>query len=138
MTEPVTTREVAEAEFDRFAEAMDLDVDTDKLDAEDKTAFEKQKERLIKATMAGHLVYNEDGEPVYTPHHRKTKHKEPITFHERSGASMMAMDRTKKNHDMAKTYAIMADITGLHSHTFASMFGVDVKTCEAIFALLMD
>ena len=136
--ENVVDRESAEAEFDRFAECMDLDINTTRMDPEDATAFNKTKDRLIKAVQQGSLVFNEDGEAVYTPSHPKSKHDKPITFHERTGASLMAMDSKKKGHDVAKTYAVLANMCEVHPSTFANLVGIDVKICEAIFALLMD
>lgn len=130
--------EVAEQEFYRFVEEMDLDLDTSLMDVEDLTAFTKQKNRIIRAIQRGHLVVNENGEAVYTPFNKGSKHKEPITFHERTGASMMAMDGKKKNHDVAKTYAVLADMCRVHQSVFAGLVGTDVKVCEALFALLMD
>lgn len=136
--EPVVAKEVAESEFDRFVEMMDLDVDTSIMDEEDLTAFNKQKSRIIKSMMAGSLLINEHGEAAYAPQHPRSTYKELITFREHSGASVMAMDGKKKNHSVAATYAMMADMTGLHSKTFAGLVGSDIKICMAIFALLMD
>lgn len=135
---PRISPEVAEAEFQRFAEAMDLDVDVSKLDAEDLTAFNKNKDRILRAMSSGALLINENGEAVFTPQRPGSKNKDPITFHERTGASLMAMDGKKKGHDVAKTYAVMADMCKVHQSTFAGMTGSDVKVCEALFALLMD
>jgi len=131
-------KETAAHEFDRFTEAMDLDLDTADMDAEDLTAFNKQKNRIVRAITRGELVINDNGEAVYTPTNPKSKHRDAITFHERTGASLMAMDGKKKNHDVAKTYAIMADMCQVHPSTFAGLMGTDVKVCEALFALLMD
>lgn len=136
--ENVVAREVAEEEFDRFADEMDLDLDTSAMDAEDLTAFNKQKGRLVRAIERGSLAINENGEAVYTPQNPGSKHHDPITFHERTGASLMAMDGKKKGHDVAKTYAVMADMCKVHPSTFAGLKGTDVKVCEALFALLMD
>jgi hypothetical protein len=130
--------EVAEAEFDRFVECMGLLLDTSTMDVEDKTAFDKQKNRIIDAMISGHLVINDDGEAVYTPFRPTSGPKEPITFHERTGASVLAMDGKKKGHDMAKTYAIMAEMCKVHPATFSRLAGPDIKTCEAVYALLMD
>lgn len=130
--------EVAEAEFDRFVELMDLDLDTADMDAEDLTGFNKQKNRIIRAIQRGHLTVNEKGEAVYAPFNPSSKHKEAITFHERTGASLMAMDGKKKNYDVAKTYAIMGSMCKLHQNVFAGLVGSDIKTCEALFSLLMD
>ena len=135
---PKVDKESAEVEFERFVDAMDLDLNTSIMDDEDKTAFTKTKTRLLRAVQKGSLVFNEDGEAVYTPAHPKSKYDKPITFHERTGASLMAMDNKKKGHDVAKTYAVLADMCKVHPNTFANLVGTDVKICEAIFALLMD
>lgn len=131
-------KEVAEQEFERFVESMDLDVDTSGMDAEDLTAFTKQKGRIVKQIERGALVVNDNGEAVYTPQNPRSKHQEPITFHERTGASLMAMDGKKKGHDVAKTYAVLGDMCKVHPNIFAGLVGTDVKTCEALFAFLMD
>lgn len=130
--------ETAALEFDNFVECMDLDVDTTDMDSEDLTAFNKQKNRILRAVQSGALVFNDKGEAVYTPHNSRSNYHDPITFRERTGASLMAMDGKKKNYDVAKTYAVMADMTGTHPRVFAGLVGTDVKVCEAIFALLMD
>lgn len=134
----VVDKETAKNEFDRFVDCMDLDIDTADMDAEDLTAFNKTKSRLLRSTQRGSLVFNEDGEAVYTPTHLKSKYKEAITFHERTGASLMAMDGKRKNEDVKKTYAVLADMCKVHPNVFAGLVGTDVKVCESIFALLMD
>jgi hypothetical protein len=130
--------DVAEVEFERFADAMDLDLSTDGMDAEDLTAFTKTRNRVVRAIRLGHLVINDQGEAVYTPWRPGSKHKEPITFHERTGASLMAMDSRKRGQDAAKTYAVMADMCRVPQSVFAHLAGTDIKVCEAVFSLLMD
>lgn len=130
--------EVAESELDRFAEAMDLDLDVSEMDADDLNSYTKTKRLLLRQMCAGNLIINENGEAEYTPWRPESKHKEAIVFHERSGASVLGMDGRKKGHDIAKGYAAMAEMTRLHSSVFANLRGTDIKVCEAIFALLMD
>ena len=134
----VVALEVAAQEFERFTEAMDLDLDTSLMDAEDLTAFNKQKNRILRAVQRGFLVFNDNGEAVYTPQNARTKNKDAITFHERTGASLRAMDGKKKGHDVAKTYAVLADMCKVHPSVFAGLAGSDGKVCEALFAFLMD
>lgn len=136
--QPVVAPEVALQEFERFAEAMDLDLDTAEMDAEDVTALNKQKGRILRAIERGALVVNENGEAVYTPWNPKSKYHDPITFHERSGGALMAMDRGKRGHDVSKTYAVMGEMCEIHPNVFAGLVGSDIKVCEALFALLMD
>lgn len=137
MTEQIAL-EVAEQEFERFADSMDLDLNTSKMDAEDLGTFTKTKDRMLRAMQRGALVINDNGEAVYTPQRPGSKHKDAITFHERTGASLMAMDGKKKGHDVAKTYAILADMCRVHPNVFAGLAGQDIKVCEGLFALLMD
>lgn len=130
--------QTAKVEFDRFAEDMDLDLDESMMDAEDLTAFNKQKNKILQAIQRGHLIINENGEAEYTPYRKGSKHEKAIIFHERTGASLMAMDGKKKGHEVSKTYAVMADMCRVHQNVFAGLSGPDIKVCEAIFALLMD
>lgn len=127
--------EVAEAEFQRFVELMDLDCDEKSMGEEDKAGFSEQKEKLIKAIRKGSLVVNENGEPIFTP--QRTNDAKPITFYEPTGASLMAMDRKKKSEDVAKLYATMADMTRTDAKTFAKMKNADLKVCMAITTLFL-
>lgn len=132
------SRDAAEKYFEDWGLAMDLDFDTSQMDTEDATSFYKIKRRIVNAIMRGSLQFNDDGEAVYTAVNKKSRHKDPVTFHERTGAAIMAMDKGKKNHDVAKTYAVMGDMCKVHPSVFAGMVGIDGKVCEAIFLLLMD
>ena len=130
--------EAAEIEFDRFTEEMDLDLNTNDMDAEDLTAFNKNKNRIIAAIKRGALVFNESGEPIYSPWRPNSKHQGAITFHERTGKSLMAMDGKKKNYDVSKTYAVLGEMCREHPNVFAGLAGSDIKLCEALFGLMMD
>jgi len=131
-------KEVAENEFNRFTHEMGIDTDASGMDEEDLSGFNKQKNRIIGAIQDGSLVINENGEAVFTPQRPKSKTKDAITFHERTGASLMAMDSKKKNQNVAKMYAVLADMCEVHPKIFSGLAGLDIKICEALFALLMD
>lgn len=132
MSNDKVAAEVASQEFERWIDAMDLEVEG--LTGENLESFNLQRSRVERAIRRGSLVINDEGEAVYTP--QKTE-MDPITFRERTGASLMAADRTKRDHNVAKMYAILGDMTKLHPSTFAKLKGVDIKICEAMFALLM-
>ena len=138
MEEPKVVEEVAVQAFDKFIEDMDLDFNVAVMDVEDKTAAEKLKRRVVGAIMRGSLNFNEDNEAVYTPRHKKSKHTEAITFHERTGAHLTAMDRGKKGESAKQMYAIMGAMCEQPPSVFAGLVGPDIKLCEALFSLLMD
>lgn len=128
-------REVAEAEFERFVEANALLVEFDGMEKEDVDSFREQKERILRAIETGALVVSEDGEPTFTP--QRTKDATPLTFHEPTGASLMAMDRKKKNEDVGKLYATMGDMTRTDAKTFSNMKMADLKLCMAVTVLFL-
>lgn len=138
MSEPKIVREQAEAFFDEWAEAMDLDFDPEFMDEDDINGFNKQKSKVVKAFMDGSATLNDKQEIVYTPRNEESAHKEPITFHERTGRSAMRMDGKKKGQDVHKLYALMAEMTRLHEKNLSGMVGIDAKFCETICVLLMD
>jgi hypothetical protein len=131
----LVAEEVAEQEFIRFVDAMDIDVDPEGMDEEDRKGFVQQKIKIVSAIKSGALVINDNGEPVYTP--VRTKDATPITFFEPTGASLMAMDRKKKTEDIGKFYAAMGDITKTSAGVFSKMRMSDLKICMAITTLFL-
>lgn len=132
--EVVIAPEVAEAEFTRFTEAMDLDVDPEGMDDEDKKGFVDAKRKFVKAVVDGHLVVDDDGQPVYTPIVGKGA---PLVFREPGGAAFMAQDQKKQGHDMAKLFATMAAMTKMPLARFVKMKGRDIKVCIAVTTLFL-
>jgi hypothetical protein len=96
--------------------------------------FLPEKIKIIKAMKNGSLVINEEGEPVFSP--RKSDIP-PIVFHEPTGASLVAMDKKKKNEDFSKFYTVLADITKTSAATFAKLKMRDLKVCIAIGTLFL-
>lgn len=136
----VVAEDLAEQEFQRFADAMDLDIDPKGMDDDDRAAFKHAKRRFIQSMMIGKLVVDEKGQPIYTPSGNGAPNEDlkPITFREPSGASLMAMDSKKKDHSVEKTMAFMADQTGESPSRFAKMPNRDLKICMAVSGLFLD
>ena len=128
----VVDKETAERDFDSFIEKMDIDVE---MSEEDKETFDEQKDKMVKAIQKGSLVVEENGELTFIP--QRSKDKDPITFYEPTGATLSAMDTRKKDENVKKTYAAMADMTHTSASTFSKMSISDVKVCMAIFTLFL-
>lgn len=136
MTEYKVARDVAEEEFNTLCENVDIDNDTEAMSEEDQKGFEEQKAKLIRAIMRGTLTFNEDGLPVYTP--MRSKIDNPLTFHEQTGAHLMAMDRKKEGQNVAKLLSLMDAMTKSAPGTCSKLEGADLKTCMAIITLFLD
>lgn len=124
--------EVAEAEFRRFVEAMDLDVDPEQMDADDRREFIEQKRVFLRAVRRGRLRVDDKGQPVFTP-----KTGDPLVFHEPDGAALMEMDRAKDGKDVKKAYILLSGITKTSVARFSKMRNRDLKICQAILAFFM-
>jgi len=137
MKEPKVALEVAEEMFQDFADAMGLDLNEAAMTEEDVQGFQSHKRRIVAAIQDGSLIFDDLGQPVFTPQRPGTQDKSPITFHERSGADLMAADAVKDKSLAKKLYAMMGSLCKVPPARFANMVGKDIKVCEALFAVLM-
>lgn len=126
------TAEFAELEIGRFADAMDLDLDPKGMDDEDRKSLTSAKRRLTRALLAGSLVVNDDGQPVFTTSDGKT-----VTFKETKGAALISMDQRKKDHDIERMFTFMGESTEEDRALFANMQSRDIKVCIAIASLFL-
>jgi hypothetical protein len=133
----IVAEEVAVAEFDRFVEAMGLDLDDAAMDQDDKASLENEKGRILRAIRRGFMVVNDAGELVFTPQREKTPDKTPIRFREPTGATLMAIDRHKEGKNVHKLYAILADVAGCEQKRFALMAHADAAVCRAVASLFL-
>lgn len=132
MAEEKVAKEVAEAEFDRFIDAMDLDTDKARMDPDDVKSFEDVKGKFVRAMMRGQLVVDDKGQPVVTTHDGTR-----LTFYEPTGASFAAMDSRKKGQDVGKMLAMMADMCRVAPAVFSKLPNRDFKICQALIQLFL-
>jgi 2-polyprenyl-3-methyl-5-hydroxy-6-metoxy-1,4-benzoquinol methylase len=128
----VIDKETAEAEFERFCEMADLDLD-EALDEEEKSTLENLRRTFVKAVMRGRLVINEKGEAEYTPEQGGV-----ITFYEVRGETLLASDSVKQGKDIARMFAMLGSMTRQPPARFMKMPMRDFKVCKAIFLLFMS
>lgn len=140
MTAPVekVALEVAETEFTRWAESMDLlaKLDTTDMNADDKESFKQQKRPILDAIRFGRLVVDDAGQFVFTP--QVGDDKSPITFFEPDGSSIMAMDKAgKSGENVHKQFAVLAAMTHQFVQRFSKMKQRDLVVCSAIMAFFL-
>ncbi len=136
MKECVVALEVAEQDFERFVEMMDLDLDTKEMTDDDEKAFNRQRNRLIKSITNGSLVIDDEGIPTYTP--RRSANKDAITFFEPDGSTLLSTDRKTSNQRVGMLYVSMAEMTKTTPARFSKMKAPDLKVCTAIYTLFLD
>ena len=123
-------KETAEREFFRFGDEMELDFNESEMNPEELETFTEIKAKMIKAQMNGSLVFNDVGEPIFTP--RRSGDVKPLHFREPTGASLMAMDQKKQNQQVGKLQMVMGELSKRPPVTFAKLALADFKVCSAI------
>jgi hypothetical protein len=135
--ECVVAREVAEIEFDRFCEAMDLDVDASRMDEDDRGGLEKLRAKFVRSIMRGILTLDEEGIPtvhLQCPVGDVSK----VMFPEPTGDTLLAMDKGKQNQNVGKMFSMMGAMTSNPPHVFAKMKKRDLDVCTAVTQLFLS
>lgn len=131
----VVSREVAEVEFARFLEMMDLDAGIERMDRDKRTSFEANRLLILEALERGTLYIDNQGQPVYTP--VAGDNTNAITFYEPAGDTFLAMDNKRKDADMAKSFALLAALTKQPDVRFGKMKNRDLKVCTAVMSIFL-
>lgn len=96
--------EMAEAEFDRMCEMLDIDVSTDGEDDEKSLAATRQT--IVKAIQTGAMTIGDDGLPTLT-----TKAGAAIAFTMPTGATLLEGDKAPEGHGTRRTYLLIGALT---------------------------
>lgn len=130
------TREMAEEEFARFLEMMDLTSKLEeKLDAEDSKNLQDCRSSIVRAIEDGSLVITgEDGGlALFTP--KRGTDRKPFRFPEPSAGVLLAADKRRDGHNTAKTLAMLAEWSGENAQRFTNLKPVDFRVCTSLMAL---
>lgn len=124
-------KEVAQKEFERWANAWRIEIEESELSEEDQESFNEQRRKVVKAIEKGYLTVSEDGAELVLD-----TDKGPVTFSEPKGAAYLSMDQ-HKNKNMASSFGFMGSMTGTPAKFWSSVRGADVKIAQAITALFL-
>lgn len=125
-------KDAAEKEFDRWVDAMRLDLESDVIDENDRRDFAADKNRIVKFIKLGAATVDGEGVLSFTPRQVHAKVPETVTFHGFRGADYLATDYKKVTANVGKLFALMAGIAKCEAQAFAQMDGPDVKFCIAV------
>ena len=130
-------RESAAREFERWAEALRVDLEW--LEKSDENTVATRSRRKIEAAIRDG-AFTVDGEGFglvfsYTPIDPRFGGKE-LKFRRPTGVTYMAMDAKKSGEDRAKIFATIAEMTETPAQAIAQLDAVDIKVFEAIWFFL--
>lgn len=125
---------VARAEFARFCDLFDLNID--EMDEEDQESFEKHALKIRRRIMKGRMSVDDDGQLTVVLK-APVRGVESVTFYEPKGSALLALDKAKKDRNIdALQHAVVA-MTRTSKELLKGMHGADVKTCQEIVVLFI-
>lgn len=135
----VIDSETAEAEFNNFCDAWEIDNDESGMKEDEISDFNKQKNTILKAIKLGRLCLNEDETLTYTISKTKNPNKngKELTISRPQGDAYLAMDRYKDGQGAHKFNAVLARMTNHAVEYFSDFDGIDLKPLQAVAILFL-
>lgn len=128
--------EVAVAEFERMCKARRVCTDPAMLDDGDVAGLADIRKKLTRAIVAGDLVIEDNGDPVYTPPVEGAK---PLRFHKPTSATYMAMDG--KDEDAQGSHMRMVrgitEMTRSNKGDVSKLDAPDYQVCQSLAQLFL-
>lgn len=131
MTDKVAA-DVCEKEFLRMCVKRRIDTDEAAMLKGDQRFFAACKKVFVKAMASKQLVIGEDGNPEFTPP-GGTK----LTFHQTTGAILMAQDGFGPYDDIARVTSIATALTGSAPGAISKLHGVDFAVVSDVTNFLI-
>lgn len=129
------SRDVAIADFDRWADEWDIDTEKEHMDAEDRAGFENARAKFIRAICKGRLSVSEDAQIVVQ--HLEYTDSADLEYKVPTGAAFITLDHHKETQHMTKLHSYMASMTGKALKEFSKMDSRDIKVGYAVAQLFM-
>ncbi len=124
--------EVANAEFERWAESNELSIDTSTFDQDELKTFEAFRHKFIVRMQKGQLVVEDNGDLLFEP----KGSKQQLRFDEPTGLILSA--RMKNDDDTQAARRMLAQWTGTEPNTFAQMPLRDFTFCSEILGFFVN
>lgn len=128
------SREVAEAEFERFAEAARLDLGKPR-NENDRRSVADDRELFVYQVMRGRISVDEDGWPTV---HTDSEALPVVRFSSRPRVTnYRAMDKVKATNEIGKMLAMIADVTGVPTALLNGLEQADFENVSLTFGLFL-
>lgn len=133
------SREIAEQDFNNWCEELEIDYDTNEMNADEKKDFEVLKDRIVKAIMTGRCVI--DGDVM---HYTLSKKNESgiagmvLDINPPTSKTFIGCDGFKDTQRIHKMCSCMSAITGKDIGFFSKLWGKDFSFMTTIVTLFLS
>lgn len=130
-------KEVAEQEFESWAEAWEIDTDQDDFDEDELASFKSLKKKIVKAIMLGRAVVLNDGEEIqYTLKNARGEISQFLLVMP-LGNAYTAMDKHKAAEYNKKQNQYIAAMIKQPPALLTKLSGIDLKFLQAVSSLFL-
>ena len=131
------TKELADEEFEKWAEIFYLDCDVESMDSEEADDFKKIKKQFVLSLRLGRVSIDEDGDltlKLIEPLGEKTE----LVFAQKFNSSaFIQMDRHKEKESMKKTLSFLGGWTKTDPRQLYKLDARDMKLCLSLTTLFL-
>ena len=128
--------EVAQEEFERFAELWDIETDLEDFDGEDLAAFTKIKKAIIRGFKLGFVSLDEEGILIVKLRFSKNSKFDTVKL-DPSRGSMLSFDKYKEREQMHRLQAYLAAMSKMAVRDFANIDDRDKKLLINVIQLFL-
>ena len=134
MVDVKITKEVAEAEFQRFADMARIDMERPR-NTNERRDLEDDREQFVYFVEKGRITVDEEGYPTVNT---ESEDLPTVRFGRRPRVTALrAMDKCKKNNENGKMLAMMADTLGIAPAKLNSLEYADFEVVSLVFSLFL-
>jgi hypothetical protein len=128
--------ETAVNEFKRFAEAWEIDTETENMNTDSKEDFLGHKKKILNAIQRGRLIFNDDGTLQYTLQY-PMEGVDSLLINRPNGAALIEIDRYKEQEGMHRLFGVFGVMVSKPPVTFSKMDGIDLKPLMSLTSLFL-
>lgn len=126
------SEDAAGAEFDRWAELCEFDLDPRFMSQEGQEDCARRRHIAEREIMSGRITIDDEGNLSYQMK-IPVKGVEVVSFPvDPDGTALLAFDTTKDGRNIAKLYAMIQAMTGMPPGTMAAMKRRDREVVQAV------
>lgn len=130
-------KEVAEQEFQRFADSFEIDTNVDAMPADDAASFKSQRDRIVAQIVKGRATVGDGGNIIFRARRAADNEEIELTFRVPTGDAYIRMDNHKDRESVHKMFSFLGSMTGQPPKLFSALDGRDTRFCMGIASLFL-
>lgn len=130
-------QETAEAEFERFVDAWEIDGEVETMNEESRDGFEQHQRTIVRAIKQGRLLFDDEARATIKLPNTTEWAESELTLKVPTGAAMLKWDNYKEGKNVHKMNAMLGAMSGKNPAVFPKIDARDLKPAMAVATLFL-